>query len=195
MQVYKISLFLIVFLVSACSRNEFDRALLKEGINLSFESKFNLETQSEDPLVLKGKDSSGTRFIKIHIIKVNGQDDLIKHIKNLLKLKMMSYNITAVPYPGQMTTTAKCDAMYSPKLQKGEGFNYLSFFVNQRLTPVICQGEDISYKAGAAFFLTKDNQKVLAVEFYIGKQFGIMDINDFFSNYFNNLQMVEINLL
>lgn len=179
----------------SCSRKGLEGALQKEGVSIALDQQYDLVSKTDDPYVVIAKSPDGLRLIKVQVIKVQNKEEALKKIKNQLKLKMLSYNISAVPYPGQMTNEAKCDASFQPKLQKGSGFSYLSTLASERLTPVICQGEEVKFQAGTAFFIEKNHTRVLIVEFYIGKQLGIMDINNFFEKHFTNMERVEIDLL
>ncbi|MFA6238282.1 MAG: hypothetical protein WC635_13195 [Bacteriovorax sp.] len=196
MQAYKLILKLLALLiVASCSKGEFDKVFLSEGVSLSFANRYKLTSKTEDPFVVVGKSEDGNSLLKIHLIKVQDKAEAIQKIKSQLKIKMISYNITAVPYPGQMSITSKCDSSFLPQLQKGSGFSYLSYLAGERLTSVICQGEEVTYKAGTAFYLDKSYHRILSVEFYIKKQYGIMDINDFFIKNFKDLEIVQIDLL
>ena len=191
---YFFLLFLVGFTAS-CSRGEFDHAISNKGINLSFNNQFTFVSFNKDTQVLMGKNKDGKSLIKIHFYKAQSKSDALLKIKNQIKIKMMSYDFVAVPYPGQMTHSSNCDTSFLPKLQKSLGFNYLFYSASERLAPVVCQGEEISYHAGAAYYLTNDLHNVLMAEFYIGKQFGIMEINDFFRNNFKSMQIIEIDQL
>lgn len=186
---------LVVLALASCSKGEFDKVMLNEGIGLSFNDHFKLMSKSQDPFVIIGKSEDGKSVLKIHLIKVRDKNEAIQKMANQLRIKMMSYNISAVPYPGQMSINSKCDPSFLPQLQNGVGFSYLSYLAGERLTSVICQGEEVTYRAGSAFYLDKSYQRLLNVEFYIKKQYGIMDINDFFTKNFKDLEMVQIDLL
>lgn len=122
---------------------------------------------SDRESILIGK--GGDNRIKLHFFQVKGSDEAKKKMTDEVSLQIRQYKHEIPPYPGQFTAAVGCDPELRPKLEGSDSGSNLYYFSNDRLGPIICLKDNITYRTILGFYYLPKTKRLVKVEYFIPK--------------------------
>lgn len=186
----------IILLISACldknAANNIHPFLEKNGFSFRELKDFQIIQEERASNVTIAEDTHRQSKLKIQLFSVENKDAALNILKRQLQMKMTLYNVTTAPYPGQMTDIIQCDKSLKPQLIQSKEAVFWKYWSNNRMAPVVCQGEKIHFQTGLAFFWSPETRKLVKLEYFLPKDDDQVLINNLISElskHSNNLSV------
>ncbi len=180
-----ILLFLFSLLFISCQQSRLEKLLIQEQIPLSFKGKFEIINDSQDPFYLFAKDVNEKNvFIKLRWYSIKNKQQGIDQMNNLLTTMFSQFHFTPAAYPGRENEAEKCRESFRPRIFKWNHGSFVSSFVDNRFALCICQANVLAYKKVSAFFLDKNQNHLLAIDYFVSRSAQLKDLQNFFDQYF-----------
>ena len=189
MLVFKSKFLLIAFLLfTSCVQNNINSRFKEMGINIELEKSFEIVSVFEEPIVFNLKKNKN--LLKILIIKSKSRDEALEKARVQNGLKLLAFDRSVTPYPGQMTTAANCDEKLRPKKIESKNLSYFNYFANERMAMVSCQNENIKYQVATSYYIS--GSSLVIVDYYTENKISNVELTNFLINNFKKLELVYL---